>query len=85
MTWRRFSLTSQPYMAQAKTEYDAAAQISRTTRPQRDTAAAMGLNGRNGPGFAGPFGDIGPGQSLMGQILLCWAEINAPTIPLRED
>ncbi len=60
------SLTSQPFMAQAKTEYQRQFKISRTTRPQRDTTAAMGLNGRNGPGFAGPFGDIGPAQSAMG-------------------
>ncbi len=60
------SLTSEPYMAQAKKEYERQFKSSRTTRPQRDTAAAMGLNGRNGPGFAGPFGDIGPGQSAMG-------------------
>jgi cytochrome c peroxidase len=60
------SLTSRRYMAQAKKEYQRQFKISRTTRPQRDTAAAMGLKGRNGPGFAGPFGDIGPGQSAMG-------------------
>ncbi|HUY38373.1 MAG TPA: cytochrome c peroxidase [Candidatus Binataceae bacterium] len=59
------SLTSQRYMAQAKAEYDRQFKDSRTTRPQRDTAAAMGLIGRNGPGFAGPFGDIGPGQKAM--------------------
>jgi len=59
------SLTSGSYMAQAKAEYERQFKISRTTRPQRDTAAAMGLIGRNGPGFAGPFGDIGPGQAAM--------------------
>jgi cytochrome c peroxidase len=59
------SLTSQRYMAQAKAEYQRQFKLSRTTRPQRDTQAAMGLRGRNGPGFAGPFGDIGPGQSAM--------------------
>ena len=59
------SLTSQPYMQQAQAEYARQFKISRTTRPQRDTAAAMGLKGRNGPGFAGPFGDIGPGQAAM--------------------
>ena len=59
------SLTSPPYMARAKKEYERQFRISRTTRPQRDTAAAMGLKGRNGPGFGGPFGDIGPGQNAM--------------------
>ncbi|MGH7779372.1 MAG: cytochrome-c peroxidase [Candidatus Binataceae bacterium] len=59
------SLTSSNYMTQAKAEYDRQFKLSRTTRPQRDTAAAMGLIGRNGPGFAGPFGDIGPGESSM--------------------
>jgi cytochrome c peroxidase len=59
------SLTSPRYMAQSKQEYERQFKISRTTRPQRDTAAAKGLAGRNGPGFAGPFGDIGPGQHLM--------------------
>jgi hypothetical protein len=59
------SLTSQPYMEQARQEYERQFKISRTTRPQRDTPAAMGLQGRNGPGLAGPFGDIGPGQDKM--------------------
>jgi cytochrome c peroxidase len=59
------SLTSQRYMAQSKQEYQRQLTLSRTSRPQRDTPAAMGLVGRNGPGFAGPFGDIGPGQSAM--------------------
>jgi len=59
------SLTSQRYMAQAQKEYQLQFKISRTTRPQRNTAAEMGLTGRNGPGFAGPFGDIGPGQAAM--------------------
>jgi cytochrome c peroxidase len=61
------SLTSPPYMEQAKKEYGRQLKSSRTQRPQRDTAAAMGLNGRNGPGFTGPFGDIGPGQSQMNE------------------
>ncbi len=61
------SLTSQRFMAQAQKEYRRQFTISRTTRPQRDTAAAMGLKGRNGPGFSGPFGDIGPGQSAMSE------------------
>jgi cytochrome c peroxidase len=61
------SLTSPPYMEQAKQEYERQFQVSRTQRPQRDTAAATGLAGRNGPGFAGPFGDIGPGQAQMNE------------------
>ncbi len=59
------ALTSPPYVEQARAEYERQFKLSRTTRPQRDTAAAMGLAGRNGPGFAGPFGDIGPGQAQM--------------------
>jgi cytochrome c peroxidase len=59
------SLTSQRYMVEAEKEYRSQFKISRTTRPQRDTAAAMSLKGRDGPGFSGPFGDIGPGQAAM--------------------
>lgn len=59
------SLTSQRYMPMAKKEYEKQFRISRTTRPQRDTAAAMGIKGREGPGFAGPFGDIGPPMTEM--------------------
>jgi len=59
------SLTSPLYAAEAKKEYQVQFTISRTKRPQRDTAAALGLAGRNGPGFAGPFGDIGPGEASM--------------------
>ncbi len=61
------TLTSPEYQQMAKEEYDAQFKRSRTDRPQRDTSAAMGLNGRNGPGFGGPFGDIGPAQSQMGE------------------
>jgi len=59
------SLTSERLMTQAKAEYEHQFKISRTTRPQRDTAAAMGLKGSKGPGFGGPFGDIGPGENAM--------------------
>jgi cytochrome c peroxidase len=59
------ALTSSRYMTPARAEYERQFKLSRTTRPQRDTAAAMGLKGRNGPGFGGPFGDIGPGQAAM--------------------
>ncbi len=61
------TLTSPEYEKEAKQEYDLQFKRSRTDRPQRDTAAAMGLKGRNGPGFGGPFGDIGPAQSEMGE------------------
>jgi cytochrome c peroxidase len=57
------SLTSPPYADAAKQEYDLQFKRSRTDRPQRDTAAANGDKGR-GPGLAGPFGDIGPQQTL---------------------
>jgi cytochrome c peroxidase len=59
------SLTNSRYAAKAKQEFERQFKISRTTRPQRDNAAAMGLKGRNGPGYQGPFGDIGPGQKAM--------------------
>jgi len=59
------TLTSPEYKAMAKEEYDLQFKRSRTDRPQRDTDAAMGLKGRNGPGLGGPFGDIGPAESAM--------------------
>jgi cytochrome c peroxidase len=62
-----FTLTSPDYAEVSKAEYDRQFQRSRTDRPQRDTAAAMGLKGRNGPGFGGPFGDIGPDQDQMAE------------------
>jgi hypothetical protein len=61
------TLTSPEYKEIAREEYDAQFKRSRTNRPQRDTDAAMGLKGRNGPGLSGPFGDIGPGQQEMGE------------------
>ncbi|HTW88921.1 MAG TPA: cytochrome c peroxidase [Candidatus Binataceae bacterium] len=61
------SLTSARYAQLAKVEYHRQFVRSRTDRPQRDTAAAMGLTGRNGPGLGGPFGDIGPGMNKMGE------------------
>jgi cytochrome c peroxidase len=57
------SLTSPEYADAAKQEYDLQFKRSRTDRPQRDEAAANGDKGR-GPGLAGPFGDIGPAQTL---------------------
>jgi cytochrome c peroxidase len=59
------SLTSEEYMPRAKKEFQRQRKLSRTKRPQRDTKAAMALKGREGPGFGGPFGDIGPGQKYM--------------------
>ena len=64
------SLTSPEYADAAKQEYDLQFKRSRTDRPQRDTAAAMGEKGRNGPGLEGPFGDIGPDQNLENPALL---------------
>ncbi len=61
------SLTSPPYMAQAPREFQRQFKLSRTTRPQRDTTAAMGTKGRRGPGFGGPFGDIGPPMKEMSE------------------
>jgi cytochrome c peroxidase len=61
------ALTSQRYLSRAEEEYARQFKISRTTRPQRDVEAAAGLRGRNGPGFAGPFGDIGPSMNEMAQ------------------
>ncbi len=64
------TLTSPPYAQAAQKEYRAQFKLSRTTRPQRDTAAATGSKGRIGPGFSGPFGDIGPEQTSENPALL---------------
>ena len=64
------TLTSPEYAPAAQAEYQAQFKRSRTDRPQRDTAAAMGLKGRNGPGLGGPFGDIGPDQMPENPALL---------------
>jgi cytochrome c peroxidase len=53
------SLTSDQYAAAAAKEFARQKALSRTTRPQRDTAAAMGINAQ-GPGLQGPFGDVAP-------------------------
>ena len=53
------SLTSDHYAAAAKKEYARQKALSKTTRPQRDTAAAMGVTAK-GPGLKGPFGDVAP-------------------------
>ena len=64
------TLTSPEYEKAAKEEYDLQFKRSRTNRPERDTAAAMGEKGRVGPGLAGPFGDIGPAQNEENPALL---------------
>ncbi len=64
------SLTSPAYEKSSKEEYDLQFKRSRTDRPQRDVAAAMGQKGRTASNFAGPFGDIGPQQSLENPALL---------------
>ena len=56
------TLTSPEYARAANEELAAQRKRSKTNRPQRDTAAAMGKTGL-GPGFKGPFGDIGPTQT----------------------
>ena len=53
------SLTSDRYAAAAEKEYARQKALSRTTRPQRDTDAALGINAK-GPGLKGPFGDVAP-------------------------
>ena len=53
------SLTSDHYAAAAEKEYARQKALSRTTRPQRDTDAAMGINAK-GPWLKGPFGDVAP-------------------------
>jgi len=64
------TLTSPEYKQAAQKEYQAQFKLSRTKRPQRDTAAAMGSKGQKGPGFSGPFGDIGPEQTQENPALL---------------
>ena len=64
------TLTSRIYAEAGHKEYERQLRLSRTTRPQRDTAAAMGLKGRSETGFSGPFGDIGPEQLSENPALL---------------
>ena len=47
------------FAAAAKKEYARQKALSKTPRPQRDTAAAMGVTAK-GPGLKGPFGDVAP-------------------------
>jgi cytochrome c peroxidase len=53
------SLTSDQYAAAAKKEFARQKALSRTKRPQRDTAAALGTDAK-GPGLKGPFGNVAP-------------------------
>jgi cytochrome c peroxidase len=64
------TLTSPEYADAAQVGFKKQFKLSRTSRPQRDTAAAMGLIGRNGPDLVGPFGDIGPDQMPENPALL---------------
>jgi cytochrome c peroxidase len=53
------ALTSERYEALAKKELAHQRALSRTKRPERDLAAAMGKKAQSG-GLTGPFGDIAP-------------------------
>jgi cytochrome c peroxidase len=53
------SLTSDKFAALGKSELARQRALSRSKRPSRDTAAAMGQNAL-GPGLRGPFGDPAP-------------------------
>jgi cytochrome c peroxidase len=63
------TLTSPEYADAAKEELDLQLKRAQTDRPQRDIAAAIGKTGL-GPGFNGPFGDIGPAQNEANPALL---------------
>jgi cytochrome c peroxidase len=63
------TLTSPEYADAAREELAAQRKRKMTNRPQRDTAAAMGKTGL-GPGFRGPFGDIGTAQTEENPALL---------------
>ena len=56
------SLTSDRYAAIAKKELARQRALSRTKRPERDTAAALGRKAQ--AGLTGPFGDPVPAQTL---------------------
>ena len=57
------SLTSDRFAAPAKQELAHQRALSRKTRPQRDTAAALGKTAL-GAGLKGPFGDVAPDPNL---------------------
>jgi len=57
------ALTSDSYAAIGKKELARQRALSRTKRPQRDVAAALGKKAQ-GAGFQGPFGDAMPPQTL---------------------
>jgi cytochrome c peroxidase len=56
------TLTSPEYARAARVEYQKQFALSRTTRPQRDSEAAMGLRRHGGSSAAEPFIDIGTNQ-----------------------
>jgi len=56
------TLTSPEYAGVSNEELEKQRARSKTDRPQRDEAAAMGRAGL-GPGFKGPFGDMTPAQN----------------------
>lgn len=56
------TLTSPEYAGVSNEELEKQRARSKTDRPQRDEAAAMGKAGL-GPGFKGPFGDMTPAQN----------------------
>ena len=63
------SLTTDRYQAIGKKELARQRALSRTKRPQRDLAAALGKDAQ-GPGLKGPFGDPMPPQTLKDPALV---------------
>jgi cytochrome c peroxidase len=63
------TLTSPEYAGASNEELQKQRARSKTDRPQRDEAAAMGKSGL-GPGFKGPFGDMSPAQNEENPALL---------------
>ena len=57
------ALSSDRYEAASKKELARQRTVSRTTRPQRDTAAALGKTALSA-GLKGPFGDVAPNADL---------------------
>lgn len=65
------TLTSPEYAKAAQVEYQKQFRLSRTIRPQRDTAAAMGLKERNRTGVSGPFDALGTNQMPENPAKFC--------------
>ena len=63
------TLTSPEYASASNEELQKQRARSKTDRPQRDEAAAMGKSGLD-PGFEGPFGDMSPAQNEENPALL---------------